>query len=71
MDASEASRLKAHLDEAIKQLSAAIAVASEVGSAAEVLSIKRSLGDLIARVDALLVGKIYSEHPDLDDLRGK
>jgi hypothetical protein len=54
MDIESASHFKARLEEAVKALSEALLVAEAGCSADEFLEIRKSIGDLIARVDGLL-----------------
>jgi hypothetical protein len=68
MDIESARHFKARLEEAVKELSEALLVAEAGCSSDEFLDVRKSIGDLIARVDGLLYASIYADHPDLNDL---
>jgi len=66
MDMPSATRFKAHVEEAIKELSSALVLAQQASTAEEFSTIRRSVGDLIARADTLLLDSISSGHPALE-----
>lgn len=70
MNMESASRLKRHVEQAIEELSSALLVAQEVSTAEEFALIKRSIGHIIASMEALLYDSIYLDHPELNDLGG-
>jgi hypothetical protein len=51
-------------------MSAALLVAQENSTVEGFVATRKSIGDIIAAMDNLLYDSIYSEHPELDDLRG-
>jgi hypothetical protein len=65
MKIPEAKRFEQHMEDCIRELSSALLVAQQSSSADEFLEIKRTIGDIIASVDALLHDKIYNDHPEL------
>jgi len=69
MNVESAGRFKGHVDQAIKDLSLALLVAQEDSTVEEFAAIRKSIGDIIAATDALLYDSIYSDHPELNDLR--
>lgn len=70
MNVESASRFKRHVDQAIRDMSAALLVAQENSTVEGFVATRKSIGDIIAAMDNLLYDSIYSEHPELDDLRG-
>jgi hypothetical protein len=68
MNKEAAIRFKTHAEAAIKELSSGLVAAETSSSDDELIPIKQSVGDLIARIDSLLVETIYSRYPELDDL---
>jgi hypothetical protein len=66
-----ATVFKVHGVSAIRELSSALIAIQNDCSEEEITLIKRSIGDIIARIDDLLRESIYAEFPDLDDLRSR
>jgi hypothetical protein len=69
MDAKSATRLKQHLQRVTEELSLALTLVKEASPADEFLTLRTSVGDIIARIDTILQNNIYKEHPDLDDMK--
>lgn len=69
MDVESASRFKEHVEQAIKALTSALLVAQRDSTLDECEMTRKSIGDIIAAMDALLYDNIYSDHPELNDLR--
>ncbi len=53
MDAKSAARFKQHAERIIE----------------EFLNLRASVGEIIARVDTMLLDNIYKDHPDLDGMK--
>ncbi len=53
----------------MRKLSSALVLTQEVSALEEFATIRKSIGDIIAAVDALLYDSIYSDHPELNELR--
>lgn len=68
MKKESATLFKTHAEAAIKELSFVLAAAEASSSDDELIPIKQSVGDLIARIDNFLIESIYSRYPELDDL---
>jgi hypothetical protein len=69
MDAKSAARFKQHAERVIEELSLALTLAKEASTADEFLRLRRSVGDIIARIDTTLQDSIYKDHPDLDGMK--
>jgi hypothetical protein len=69
MDAKSAERFKQHVERVIEELSLALTLAKEASPADEFLRLKTSVGDIIARIDTMLQGSIYKDHPGLDGMK--
>jgi hypothetical protein len=69
MNKEKAVIFKLHGEGAIRELSSALIAIQNDCSEGEITLIKRSIGDIVARIDDLLKASIYAEFPDLDDLR--
>ncbi|MBR0785306.1 hypothetical protein [Bradyrhizobium iriomotense] len=69
MDAKSTTRFKQHAERAIEELSLALTLAKEASPADEFLRLRTSVGDIIARIDAMLHDKIYKDHPGLDGMK--
>lgn len=69
MDANSATRFKQHAERAIAELSLALTLAKEAAPTDEFLRLRTSVGDIIARVDTLLLDNIHNDHPHLDDMK--
>ncbi|MCC8954947.1 hypothetical protein H8B02_16310 [Bradyrhizobium sp. Pear77] len=66
MDTKSAARFKQHTERVVVQeLSLALTLAKEGSPADEVLRLRTSIDDIIARVDTMLLENIYKDHPDL------
>ncbi|UGA42823.1 hypothetical protein [Bradyrhizobium quebecense] len=65
MDAKSAARFKQHAERVIEELSLALTLAKEGSPTDELLRLRTSIGDIIARVDTMLLESIYKDHPDL------
>jgi hypothetical protein len=68
MDIQSATRFKVHMEEAVKELSSALLLAHQVYAHEESATIRKSIGDIIAAVDAVLHDSVYSHHPALNEL---
>ncbi|MBR1146272.1 hypothetical protein [Bradyrhizobium sp. AUGA SZCCT0431] len=69
MDAKSAAKFKQHAERVIEELSLALTLAKQASPTDEFLRLRTSMGDLIARVDAMLLENIYKDHPDLDGMK--
>ena len=69
MDAKSAARFKQHAERIIEELSLALTLAKEASPTDEFLKLRASVGDIIARVDNMLLDNIYKDHPDLDGMK--
>lgn len=69
MDAKSAARFKQHAERVIEELSLALTLAKEASPADEFLRLRRSVGDIIARIDTMLQDSIYKDHADLDGMK--
>jgi hypothetical protein len=69
IDIQYATRFKAHIEEAIKELSLAFRVAHEVYTLEESAAIRKSIGDIIAATDTILYETVYTHHRALNELR--
>ncbi|MBR0957142.1 MULTISPECIES: hypothetical protein [Bradyrhizobium] len=69
MDAKSAARLKQHVERAIEELSLALMLAKEASPADEFLKLRRSVGDIIARMDTMLHDEINKDHPGVDGMK--
>ncbi|MCP3379573.1 MULTISPECIES: hypothetical protein [unclassified Bradyrhizobium] len=47
----------------------ALTLAKEAAPTDEFLRLRTSVGDIIARVDTLLLDNIHNDHPHLDDMK--
>jgi hypothetical protein len=71
MNKEEASRFNVHGISAIRELTSALNGLQGSCGDEEALVIKRSIADIIARIDTLLVEAVYAKFPDLDDLASR
>jgi hypothetical protein len=71
MDKKSATQFKSHMKLTIRELSSALVLTQEVSTPEEFATIRKSIGDIIAAVDALLYDSIYSDHPELNELRNR
>jgi hypothetical protein len=69
MNKKSATEFKSRMELAIRELSSALVLAQAVSTPEEFTAIRKSIGDLIAAVDALLYDSIYPDHPELNQLR--
>lgn len=69
MDAKSAARFKQHAERIIEELSLALTLAKEASPTDEFLKLRVAVGDIVARVDSMLLDSIYKDHPDLDDMK--
>lgn len=63
MDIQTAKRFQTHVEEAIKELNSALHLARK-----DFLTIKKSMGEIIARIEGLLHESIHGDHPELRKL---
>ncbi|WP_229186401.1 hypothetical protein [Bradyrhizobium oropedii] len=47
----------------------ALTLAEEAAPASELLRLRTSVGDIIARIDNMLQDNIYKDHPGLDGMK--
>jgi hypothetical protein len=66
MDIRSATQFKLHMEEAIKELSSALALLQDVYTVDQSLPIRKSVGDIMAAIDALLHESVYLHHPQLN-----
>jgi ABC-type uncharacterized transport system ATPase subunit len=69
MNKGTAILFKVHGVSAIRELTSALITLQNSCTEEEITTIKRSVGDIIARIDNILRESIYAEFPDLDDLQ--
>ncbi|RXT39062.1 hypothetical protein [Bradyrhizobium betae] len=69
MDAQSATRFKQHIERVIEEFSLALTLAKEASPADELLRLRTSVGDIIARIDTMLQDNIYKDHPGLDGMK--
>jgi hypothetical protein len=67
MDEKSAARFKQHAERVIEELSLALTFAEAAAPTHELLRLRTSVGDIIARVDTMLLDNVYNDHPHLDD----
>jgi hypothetical protein len=68
MNKENACRFNEHGLNAVRELTSALNALQGTCGDEEALAIKRSIADIIARIDALLVEVVYAKFPDLDGL---
>jgi len=71
MDKSDAIQMKEHGVRAIKELMDLLYLALDRCSPEESKLIKRAVGLSIGRIDEELLGIIYKQYPEIDDLAEK
>jgi hypothetical protein len=69
MNKKSATQFKGHMELAIRELSSALFLTQEASTQEEFVAIRKSIGDIMAAMDTLLYGSIYSDHPELNELR--
>lgn len=69
MDIDSAKRFKTHLEQVVKELSAALLISRASSDAESFSNTRRSIGNIIAEVDTILYETIYVDHPELNDLK--
>jgi hypothetical protein len=69
MDKKSAAGFKKHADIVVKELSLALSLAQGACETDELLRLKASVGDIIARVDSMLYEAVYKDHPDLYEMK--
>jgi hypothetical protein len=67
MDKETALQFKTHMGEAVSAMSSALVISQATSSGEEFEFIRRSVGDITARIDTLLCS-VVSKYPELDDL---
>jgi hypothetical protein len=68
MNKENACRFNVHGLNAVRELTFALKALQGARADEEALVIKRSIADIIARIDTLLVEAVYAKFPDLNDL---
>jgi len=68
MNNQSASSFKTHIERAVAELSSSLIVAQQSSDEEEFKFIQKSIGEIIATIDAMLFNSIYIDHPDLNDL---
>jgi hypothetical protein len=68
MNKENARRFNVHGLNAVRELTSALKALQGARADEEALVIKRSIADIIARIDTLLVEAVYAKFPDLNDL---
>jgi hypothetical protein len=68
MNNQSASSFKVHAERAVLELSSALIVARRSSDEEEFKCVQKSVGEIIAAIDAMLLNSIYADHPDLNDL---
>jgi len=69
MNKKSAAQFKDHIESAIRELSSALVLTKELSTPDEFATIRKSIGDIMAAVDALLHDSIYPDRPELNELR--
>jgi hypothetical protein len=65
MDIEAAKRFQEHAEQAIKELSSALALVRDTSSEHELHSVAKLMGEIIVRIDEMLYESIYGDHPEL------
>jgi len=68
MNNRSASSFKVHAERAVTELSSALIIAQQSSDEEEFKCVQKSVGEIIAAIDAMLFNSIYNDHPDLNDL---
>jgi hypothetical protein len=71
MNKETAIVLNAHGVNAIREMHSALVASQNRCSEEEIALIKRSVGEIIAKIDTFLLDAIYAKFPDLDHLQGR
>ena len=66
MDIRYATQFKLHMEEAIKELSSALVLLQDIYTVDQSAPIRKSVGNIMASIDALLHESIYLHHPQLN-----
>jgi hypothetical protein len=66
MDIRSATQFKLHMEEAIKELSSALFLLQDIYTVDQSVPIRKSVGGIIAAIDALLHESVYLHHPQLN-----
>lgn len=69
MDKKSAAQFKNHMEAAVRELSLSLVLTQEVAAQEEFVSIRRSIGHIMAAIEATLHESIYPDHPELNHLR--
>jgi hypothetical protein len=69
MKKDDASLFKGQALNAIRELTSALSAVQNTCDEGETLIIRRSIGDIVARIDGLLAEAVYAKFPELDDLK--
>ena len=68
MDIQTAKRFQTHAEQAIKELHSALLLARDTSSEQGFLAVTKLMGEIIARIHALLYESIYGDYPELREL---
>ena len=69
MDRQQAILFRQHALAAIRELSSALMLIHDPLQRSGNAHIRRSVGDIVARIDGLMADAVYAPFPDLDDLK--
>jgi hypothetical protein len=69
MDKKSATQSKVTWNWQIRELSSVLVLTKEVSALEEFTTIRKSIGDIMAAMDAVLYDSIYPDHPELNELR--
>lgn len=69
MDKKSATQFKVHMESAVRELSLSLLLTQKAASPEEVITIRRSIGHVMASIEQMLHASVYSDHPELNELR--
>jgi hypothetical protein len=70
MDKKSATQFKNHMEAAVRELSLSLFLTQAVATQEEFVTIRRSIGHIMAAIEVMLQESIYPDHPELNKLRG-
>ncbi|WP_298255839.1 hypothetical protein [Bradyrhizobium sp.] len=68
MDRKAATQFKSHMESAVRELSLSLFLTQAVASEEEFVTIRRSIGHVMAAIEEMLHESIYPDHPELNEL---
>jgi hypothetical protein len=69
MDKKSATQFKNHMESVVRELSLSLILTQEAATQEEFVTIRRSIGHVMAAIEELLHESIYPDHPELNKLR--